>query len=385
MCREPDWSYPWPELAWRTVETYNEPWVVWTPALLGPSALETGTAMRLSAATIESTGSIRPTSDYATLLAQIRRTNLLDRSAIAYLPRSVVLAVMITGGASVFVWLGQSWWQLAVAAYFAVVGGQLGFLGHDAGHQQIFRTRRWNDLAGMLIANLGVGLSYTWWVDKHNRHHRNPNEIGRDPDVARNVLAWTDSQATAQRGVFRVVARHQRLLFFPLLLLEAANLHVGSARALFMDRRRRLVEITMLTVHVAAGVAVLLIVLAPLQALAFICVQQALLGLYLGSSFAPNHKGMPVSDGSDATDFLRRQVLTARNVTGNRLLTAALGGLNYQIEHHLFPSMPSRNLRRCQPLVKRFCLAHDISYRETGTLESYAAVLRHLHSIQPQH
>ena len=92
--------------------------------------------------------------------------------------------------------------------------------------------------------------------------------------------------------------------------------------------------------------------LSPLRALVFVAVQQGLFGLYLGSSFAPNHKGMPIVDGDEGLDFFRRQVMTSRNVVGGRVLTAALGGLNYQIEHHLFPCMPSRNLRRCQPLVQ---------------------------------
>ena len=105
---------------------------------------------------------------------------------------------------ALLVLVGSSWWQLAVAAYWAVVFTQLGFLGHDAGHQQIFPSRRRNDLLGLLVSNLGIGLSYSWWIDKHNRHHRHPNDVDRDPDVARNVIAWTPAQAGRQRGVAEV-------------------------------------------------------------------------------------------------------------------------------------------------------------------------------------
>jgi fatty acid desaturase len=271
-----------------------------------------------------------------------------------------------------------------VAAFFGVVLAQLGFLGHDAGHQQIFRSRRWNDRIGLLVSNLGVGLSYGWWVDKHNRHHRNPNDVERDPDVARNVLAWTNQQADRQRGVFRLVARHQAAFFFPLLAFEAWNLHVGSARVLFTrGRGGRWVEVSLLIAHVLGGLLVLLLVLRPLQALAFIGVQQTVFGLYLGCSFAPNHKGMPLAHGTVPLDFLRRQVLTSRNVIGGRMLTWAFGGLNYQIEHHLFPSMPNRNLRRCQPLVKAFCASRGVPYCETTLFGSYARSLRYLRSVRP--
>jgi fatty acid desaturase len=256
-------------------------------------------------------------------------------------------------------------------------------LGHDAGHQQIFRSRRWNDRVGLVISNLLVGLSYDWWVDKHNRHHRHPNEVGRDPDVQRNVLSWTDEQANSQRGPLRVIARHQAALFFPMLMFEALNLHAGSVRTLIAKPRGRALEITLLSVHIVACLTLLLLVLSPVKALAFVALQQALLGLYLGCSFAPNHKGMPIVDSAVPMDFLRRQVLTSRNVTGGRAIATVFGGLNYQIEHHLFPSMPSHKLRRCQPLVKSFCAARGVVYCETSLLSSYVSALRYLHSIQP--
>jgi fatty acid desaturase len=325
----------------------------------------------------------RPTSDYATLMARVQQAHLLDRSGLRYLPRMLGLGAMIGVGAVGFVWLGQSWWQLGVAAYFAVVFTQLGFLGHDAGHQQVFRTKRWNDRFGLILSNVGIGLSYGWWVDKHNRHHRNPNEVGKDPDVQRNVLAWTGEQADRQRGPIRVIARHQALFFFPLLLLEGMNLHVGSVRVLLVQPKERLVEIGLLLAHVVGCVALLLLIMSPLHALAFVGVQQGLFGLYLGCSFAPNHKGMKIFGAEESPDFFRRQVLTSRNMAGGRALNTMFGGLNYQIEHHLFPSMPSRNLRRCQPIVRDFCTERGVAYCETGVFTSYGRVLRYLGSIRP--
>ena len=123
------------------------------------------------------------------------------------------------------------------------------------------------------------------------------------------------------------------------------------------------------------------LVLSPVKAVMFILVQQGLLGFYLGASFAPNHKGMPILAASDNTDFLRRQVLTSRNVRGGWLTDFALGGLNYQIEHHLFPSMPRPNLRRAQPLVAAFCAERDVPYMETSLPGSYAQALGHLAAV----
>jgi fatty acid desaturase len=109
-----------------------------------------------------------------------------------------------------------------------------------------------------------------------------------------------------------------------------------------------------------------------------------LFGVYLGASFAPNHKGMPILRRQDEHDFLRRQVLTSRNIRGNWLTDLALGGLNYQIEHHLFPSMPRPSLRRSQPLIRDYCRQHGLPYTEASLLGSYAQALRHLHAIGVQ-
>ena len=316
------------------------------------------------------------------MLAQVHRAGLLERSPAGYLPRLVALGIVAVVGLGAFLWLGDSWWQLLLAAYFGVVFAQVGFLGHDAGHQQIFRSRQWNDRVGLVLSNLGIGLSYGWWVDKHNRHHRHPNEVGRDPDVERNILAWTEEQARSQRGALRLVSRHQAAFFFPLLLLEGWNLHVGSVRTLLGRRGGARLELTLLVIHTVGTLALLFAVLSPVKALAFVAVQQSIFGLYLGSTFAPNHKGMLVLDGTTRPDFFRRQVLTSRNLTGGRLLTAAFGGLNYQIEHHLFPSMPSRNLKRCRPLVKAFCNEQGVAYAETSVLESYRRSLHYLSSVR---
>ena len=137
----------------------------------------------------------------------------------------------------------------------------------------------------------------------------------------------------------------------------------------------------MLAVHVAGYLGALLWVLSPAQAVAFVVVHQGLFGLYMGSSFAPNHKGMTYFAPGEKVDYLRRQVLSSRNIRGGPVTDFALGGLNYQIEHHLFPSMPRPNLRHARGLVQAFCARRGIRYCETDLVSSYAQVLRHLNTV----
>jgi fatty acid desaturase len=287
-------------------------------------------------------------------------------------------------GWTVFALLGPSWWQLVVAAFLAIMFVQLGFLGHDAGHRQVFRSGRHNDLLGLVCANLLIGLSYSWWIEKHNRHHANPNHVGRDPDIVAGGVVFTRAQARARRShVGCWLARHQAALFFPMLLLEGVALRIAGIRALHArphDHTRR-VESVLLSAHIVGYLAAVFLVLPVAQALAFIAVQQGLFGVYLGCSFAPAHKGMPILGPGEKLDFLRRQVLTSRNIRGGPWVDLAMGGLNYQIEHHLFPSMPSPTLRRAQPLIRAFCLRHDLPYQESTVTGSFVKVLRYLREV----
>lgn len=327
---------------------------------------------------------VRRGSEFSVLSKQIREARLLDRRRINYLFRIAFTLLAYLGVWTAFFLVGENWFQPIVAAVMGLVFTQIAFLGHDGGHQQVWRSRRANDLLGIVAGDLLTGLSYGWWVDKHNKHHGKPNHEGYDPDIGEGVLAFTTDQAAKRSGpVSRFITRHQAFLFFPLLLLEGLNLHVASISSLRRDagHEHRRLEIGLFTVHMIGYFGAILFVLGPVHALVFICIQQAVFGLYMGCSFAPNHKGMPIIASGVKIDFLRRQVLTSRNVRGGWFTDFLLGGLNYQIEHHLFPSMPRPSLRKAQHLVRTFCAEHGIAYTEASLVGSYAAALRALHEL----
>jgi fatty acid desaturase len=144
---------------------------------------------------------------------------------------------------------------------------------------------------------------------------------------------------------------------------------------------RRWVELAFMAVRFGGYLTLVFLVLSPGIAFAFLGVQLGLFGFYMGASFAPNHKGMPLVPKDVTLDFLRRQVMMSRNIRGNRMLDVALGGLNYQIEHHLFPSMPRPHLRRAAPLIAAYCDEHDVPYTETGLFRSYGIVLRYINRV----
>ncbi|MGH3283087.1 MAG: fatty acid desaturase family protein, partial [Streptosporangiaceae bacterium] len=282
------------------------------------------------------------TASYRALALQVRAMGLLDRRPGYYRVKITLTIFAFFAGWALFVMVGNSWAALAVASLVGMMFTQLGFIAHDLGHNQVFCARRRNRLLGLIVGNVLIGLSFDWWVPKHNAHHAHPNEVGRDPDIGEGaVLASSGAPGNARGLLASGLARWQAPLFFPLMLLRSAGLHVlGIKRLVGRRDRAAVVEACLIMLHAALYLTVVLWVLPPLKALAFVAVQQAVFSLYLGVSFAPNHKGMPIIESATAIGFARRQVVTARNIRGGRFTTFMLGGLNYQIEHHLFESMP---------------------------------------------
>ena len=278
---------------------------------------------------------------YAELFREVRSAGLMDRRRGYYLARITAAAVLFAGAVTAFVMIGDSWWQLFTAAVFAVFFVQFGFIGHDAGHGQIFAGRRGNDVVGYLHGDLLIGLGYGWWVGKHNAHHANPNHEERDPDV--NL----GHPRLHHRPVRRARAGPGGPVHHPSpgrsVLPSPVPRGPGPARVGRPVPRDppgpgpRL-EIVLLAVHATVYLGAIFLVLSPGKAILFIVVQQGLFGLYLGCSFAPGHKGMPMPTSTDKLDPVRRQVLTSRNIRGGPIVDVVLGGLNYQIEHHLFPA-----------------------------------------------
>ncbi|MER5867525.1 acyl-CoA desaturase [Kitasatospora sp. NPDC002040] len=322
--------------------------------------------------------------EYPLLLAQVRARGLLDRRPAWYVARIGGLVAATAACWAAVLRCGDGPQVFGLAVLLAALSAHAGFLGHDAAHEQAFASHRANAWTVFLLANLLTGTSYGWWTDEHNRHHRYPNDPERDPNVADIVLSLSPERALGRHGARRFLAAHQAWLYFPLTLLQGFNLHHVSLRALRRPELFRTVprraEVLGLAAHALAYTGLLLVAAGPLTAVLFALVHHALWGLYLGAVFAPNHKGMPALTPEDARDPVRRQVVTACNIRGGRLVGFWYGGLNHQIEHHLFPTMPRPALRQAAPLVEEFCRLRGIPYATETVSETYLRVLRHLHA-----
>ncbi|MBN9178201.1 MAG: acyl-CoA desaturase [Microbacterium sp.] len=320
---------------------------------------------------------------YTQVSQVVKELGLLQRAPVFYAVVGAALALAFGGCVAGFILLGDSWFQLLIAAALGIVFTQVAFLAHEAAHRQILGSGPANDRLARVLAAGAVGISYSWWDSKHSRHHANPNRVGKDPDIEVDTISFLEEDAAQARGIRRMITRRQGWLFFPLLTLEGLNLHVLGIRHLLSREpvRGRGIELGLIAARIALVLVPVFLLLPLGMAFAFMGVQLAVFGVYMGASFAPNHKGMPVIAEGARLDFFTKQVRTSRNIRGGWWATWLMGGLNYQVEHHLFPSMARPHLSRARTVVREFCETHGVPYTETSLLRSYAIVIDYLNRV----
>ena len=320
--------------------------------------------------------------EYFKLRRLILEHGLLDRQYAYYAVKVSIAFALLIASAAVLVVFDSLWVQMLNAALMAVAFSEFAFLGHDAGHRQVFRSVRRNDML-MLLAALVTGMAPSWWRDKHIKHHVSPNQLGHDADIEITVFAFTREQALESWGVTRFFIRHQAFWFYPMLMLSSYSLLFAGIVFLARPKgvKHPVLEHIVVATAVAAYLALVFTFLPFWHGVLFIVVHRALTGLHVGSVFAPNHKGMPILGPDTVLDHLRQQVLTSRNVLPNPVVDYMYGGVNYQIEHHLFPNMPRNRLKNARPVVRAFCADHGVTYHETGFWRSNREILSHLHAV----
>ena len=285
---------------------------------------------------------------YTELSNVVRETGLLARTPWFYALVGGAIALGFGGAIAGFILLGDSWFQLLIAAALGILFTQVAFLAHEAAHRQILSSGPANDRLGRVLASGIVGISLSWWTNKHTRHHANPNRVGRDPDIEIDTISFLETDAASARGIRALITRRQGWFFFPLLTLEGLNLHAQGVRHLVSrgEVKGRWIELRLVALRFALYLTPIFLLLPLGMAFAFVGVQLAVFG-----------------------------------VRGGWWATILMGGLNYQVEHHLFPSMSKRHLARARQIVRDQCSALQVPYTETSLWESYRIVIAYLNRV----
>lgn len=334
----------------------------------------------------------RATTSFNEVLGRVKAAGLLKKKPSFYIIRLAVISLLASGlwtlgGFIGFLTSQNNVWIIAgfgVAGLLGILSAQYGFIAHEAAHRQIFRNNKANDWLGLVLANLFAGLSYGFWLRKHNKHHQRPNQIGEDPDIAIRVLSFTPESRDSKKGIERWFSNRQGYLFPVLLLFTGFDLLLDSMANLRRTDRSlkiRLLEFSLMIVRQTAPYVVMALMFGWLWAIALWFFMMMVFGFFMGAAFAPNHKGMPLVAKDTKLDFFSRQVYTSRNIKGSWLKDNLMGGLNYQVEHHLFPSMARPNLAKAHVIVAKFCEEKGITLVEMNLLASYKAIMQYLSKV----
>jgi fatty acid desaturase len=275
----------------------------------------------------------------------VLQVGLLDRAYAYYCWRILVSFLILAVG------LALAGVAAPLAALVIAFGSvQVALVGHDAGHQAIFRSKKYNDALGSLCWSLVIGISFHYWNDRHTRHHTLTNDTADDPDLQFEFgAAFTPFMAfTFRYEGWRFAIRE-------------------------LTGRKRAIEVVLLALSLAFWLAPAF-VLGPTWLLTLF-VSQILASMYLAGVVAPNHIGMPIWPAGASPSFLERQLSSSRNVVPNLFTDFVFGGLNYQIEHHLFPNMPRNHFSKTRAIVRPFCAKHSLPYTESGVIAVYREVI----------
>lgn len=328
-------------------------------------------------------------SHYTELLHKVKEAGLLKKTPAFYVLRLLYITVLslTTWAAAYYLSTLGSWWLLAaipVMAFQGILAAQYGFIAHEMAHRQVFNSNRLNDELGRILANGMAGLSYGFWMRKHNRHHARPNQIGYDPDIDIEVISFTTESLEEKHGFEKKLSQNQGWLFPILLSMTGFHLLLDSMKSVFNKERplpRRFYELSMMTVRQVVPIAISVFLFGWLAGLGLWLVMMLSFGVFMGGAFAPNHKGMPLVPKDAKIDFFTRQVLTSRNIRSSWWTDNLMGGLNFQVEHHLFPTMPRPHLAEAHRIVIDYCNEKGVPFVETSLAESYKIIIQYLNKV----
>lgn len=320
-------------------------------------------------------------ADFRALVAQLRERGMF-RARSWFFGLHLTHLLLLEGGACLLLWLWGTGWgpTLLCTVLLTVVQAQASWLQHDFGHLSVFKKSNWNHIAQKFIIGHLKGASAQWWNHRHFQHHAKPNIFSKDPDINMVKVLVVGSVQPVEYGIKKIKFlpyQHQHKYFFlvgPPLIIPL----VFHLQAMYITVSRRNWEdlawslsyylrylLCFVPLYGLSGSLALLIFVRFLESHWFVWVTQM------------NHLPMDI-DHEKHQDWLNMQLQATCNVEQSLFNDWVTGHLNFQIEHHLFPTMPRHNYHQVAPLVKALCDKHGILYHRKSLSSALVDVYRSL-------
>jgi fatty acid desaturase/predicted heme/steroid binding protein len=324
--------------------------------------------------------------EHRKMKVELEKQHMFDASPIFYTYKILSNLALLGAGVFCAAYFESSWRVVASAILVALFWQQCGWLAHDFLHHQVFKNRKINHIIGGTIGDVFVGFSICWWNAKHNLHHATPNVAGYDPDIdTLPLLAWSENLIEGDlQKLPPIMLKYQYLFYVPLLSAARLSWAIQSVIWAFTKNppKQQFFECSGLFIHYVWYLSLIFFCMTWKEAILFLFLSQSAAGVLLACAFTLNHNGMVIYDsGTQAQlEYNKLQITTGRDVTSS-FAAWFMGGLNWQIEHHLFPRIPRHNLYKVQKLVIPFCKKWGIPYHQTNFLSGTVETFQKLYSV----
>jgi fatty acid desaturase len=320
-------------------------------------------------------------SDYAKLRKELECEGLLNNTPAYYSVTILVNLVLLISMFVVLIFIHKWYMVILMALPISFICVQFAYLGHDAGHWAISRKKIVNNLVGYFCHSLILGGSFNYWKYKHNAHHANPNHEELDPDLQQDPFSFYKGKTVQKKGFRRLLTRYQSFLLPLVFFFVMFLMRYDSMSYMWRNKRESLIDFLLMIANFLLFIGLAAYFIGIIKAIVLYIMIYMLIGFYMGMAFTPNHVGMKTFDDAESTSYFTQQVLSSRNIKGGKLLTIILGGLNYQIEHHLFPQVSRKNLPGMKQIIKEFCNKTGISYTDDTLSKAWKDIFVYLNEV----
>lgn len=302
------------------------------------------------------------------LKEEVRAAGLLDRVPV----RGVIEMVGIVLALIVVYSTLTLWNPFLLALMMTIIATRAVFVSHDILHLQYFKSKKLSFKLSYPFSAIILSNSSSWWDYKHNvNHHTYCNIVEKDEDIRAMDGAFTNDK---HRGNNPFLAKYKHFIFWGALFFMNYSFVVQSYN--FVIKRKLWGELALMLLHWPIIWGTMFYILPFGDALTVYLVHNMLASIWLSLGFITNHLGCEVFSEEQAKEFswMELQMRGSRSLSGGWFTHWFYGGLNTQIEHHLFPKAPRFNLLKVKEMTQAFAKKHDIFYFETTPLESYIQI-----------
>eukprot|EP01103_Thecamoeba_quadrilineata_P003214 TRINITY_DN13013_c0_g1_i1.p1 TRINITY_DN13013_c0_g1~~TRINITY_DN13013_c0_g1_i1.p1 ORF type:complete len:406 (+),score=71.85 TRINITY_DN13013_c0_g1_i1:64-1281(+) len=316
--------------------------------------------------------------DFFKLRTELEKEGFFKPSPVHIAYRLIEIVLMHVLG----IWLVHQGFYLPGIFILGIVQGRCGWLEHEAGHYSLTGNIKIDRYLQDVLYCVGCGMSSSWWRNQHNKHHAMPQKLEHDVDL--NTLPLVAFNKEIGKKGSRPWLSLQAYLFSPLTCLVVAlgwQFFLHPRHAL---RTKKYLELFLFGLRYAS--IYYLFSNFSASAIIFMYLGYMWVGAaYIFTNFAMSHTHLPVLKPDEHVDWVRFAGDFTVNLEPTLWCNWWMSYLNFQIEHHLFPSMPQFRHPIIAPRVKALFEKHGVPYVVHSYWDGLKITYSNLHHVGNSH